>query len=341
MTATPRMPPEALQKLTRLEIAAQTAQQSAAFTVSRVSDIDSALGLNPGRSDAEALKLERGELVKQRISLVERAKSATNLLANIRAWMAHTAANRPSVVFEMAPVTNVAPRKGETTIKALQRVRAEVQANKLLQGKIKHAPPSKEELKQMASAWTDRIVSQLKPTYQIEAGGVMRVDVPLGDAMGGLTATHVLGMLTMVCPDQVLTLLEKQIDAQPDVPDAIPLNERTDALRKLADELDALEREEEGLVVYGWLNSQSHIERRPDCSPAAILGIRVAKPKVKTNGAHLNGAKKKSEPRVKLLPKHQRALDELEDQSKPKTKQRHSLDVREGKLARHVERNTN
>src|SRR5207249_1917022 len=108
---------------------------------------------------------------------------------------AHIAANRPNAIFEMAPVVCVRPKKGETSATALQRIRAGVQANKALQRKITAAPPPKEELKEMASAWVDRITSQLRPTYHVEEGGIMRVDVPLGDAIGGLSARHVLGMI--------------------------------------------------------------------------------------------------------------------------------------------------
>ena len=72
-------------------------------------------------------------------------------------------------------------------------------------------------------------------------------------------------------PSTFLAAIEREIDALPEMRDAI----RDARTAELAANLDVLERQEESLVVAAEGQGLS-VARREDASPAAVLGVTVA-----------------------------------------------------------------
>jgi hypothetical protein len=81
----------------------------------------------------------------------------------------------------------------------------------------------------------------------------------------------VAGVAAWLEPDRFAQRLEDEIDAMPDAPLALSKTAQAKRLAELSDELDGLERKEEALVASAALAGQD-ILRRPDASPAAVLG---------------------------------------------------------------------
>jgi hypothetical protein len=82
-----------------------------------------------------------------------------------------------------------------------------------------------------------------------------------------------VGAIAALLRDRILADLEKEIESIADrMPPSMTDEQQRAEGRRLRNELRALEREEEALIVAEEARG-NHIERRPDADPAAVLGI--------------------------------------------------------------------
>ncbi|SRR5258707_290538 len=272
-----KLPAQAAAKLSRLELLADTARQSAIFAVNRSSDIRRVLGLNPDSPDAEAMQIELKELTEAKETHNKRHRDVAALVSGIHQWM-RSLQTRPHAELELAPV-KVKPRAGETIRQAIARTRDEIIANKQHQRVVSLAPLPRADIKRKAAEYVAGLAAGLATQVGVFQGAV-RVSVSLGNAIGGMRPDHILAMMAWLDADKLVERLEAEIDATPEPALALPEAEKVKRLQELVANLDQLERLDEALVVEAHVQGNEAVIRRPDANPMAVLGVRFVKKEV-------------------------------------------------------------
>jgi len=176
----------------------------------------------------------------------------------------------PSVQLEPAPPVEIELKPGETVASALITLRSEIVSLRQRLHSTRYAALPREDQKRMALEFVVAQVRTAAPRFNIVAD---QVRLSWRDSVIA-SADDVFALITALAPTVVLEALERQIDAAPERPDALTVDERTQRVAQLESELDAMERREESLVQ---LAQASGLEcpRRPDAAPQAVLGVAI------------------------------------------------------------------
>ena len=169
------------------------------------------------------------------------------------------------------------PLAGDALTEALAAIRSHVGKLKVELGKTKSAALPKADMKRLARAYAHDLAKKGAPKIEVRKGVFEatfhdpRLDVELTAMPALLAAT-----MAWVDPDRLAQRLEAEIDAMPEPPLALSKTAQAKRLAEVEAELDGLERREEALIRQAAL-AGTDILRRPDASPAAVLGVKIAR----------------------------------------------------------------
>ncbi|MBB4391762.1 hypothetical protein [Bradyrhizobium sp. ERR14] len=268
-----RLPPKAHLKILALEDGEQAALTLASSTTRKISELQLALNLNPNSPNADAMRLEveRLELLqrkyqdqhRQRADLNSRVKRYLSLLPA----SAHLADARP---------TRIKLKDGETFLAAVERIRAEIARLASDRLNVEQCALPASEMKAQAKKWITESAIKGRPTIKASHE---RFEVTFLDPNAYSVHFDVPSLLAWFDPEGMELKINELIDAMPIPKLALTPSEKTQRLRKIADDVLELERLEEALIVAAEETGQ-HVPRRPNCDPRALLCIVVDRQKV-------------------------------------------------------------
>lgn len=300
------LPPEASARLSRLVIVVDTLASAAAYATNRIHSINHALGMNPGSPDKPALELELDELRKSQADNQKRHRSAAALQQSCASWVRHwQAASHPPRPLELIKSFNAKPKKGETLVNAIERVRSEIVELKREQYKVSLARLSNESVKQTVPRFVEHLAKSVRVGLEVNMHGLTNVsfDWPGMTMVSGITPTAIMAMMAWLDPDRLIKRLEDASDILPVNPNTptMTIEAKENRLDEIASEIYERELDEELWVSMCHESGMIHVTRRHDASPMVVLGVQFAVRKTKANGIH------KPQSRVRL--KQQAPLD--------------------------------
>lgn len=268
MTAV-ELPPRVQSKLVAFEDAADEAQTLANGTMRRISELQKALDLNPEGENAANFEHEisrlRAVLGQHQMRHAERLQLVTQL----RTWLGSL---HPKTVLKAAPASKIKPAKGESLPSAIHRVRIDIATVRSEIQTVHRAMPRLQDIKANIRKRVEDLAKANKPTMTITHDGFdFRFE------SGGFTLKpNMTGVLAWLDAESLIRRLEQEVEAMPTPELALSRVQKAKRLAKLSEQLDQLERDEEALVE-ATLDVGQAMTRRPDASPAAILGVVVVK----------------------------------------------------------------
>ncbi|MDA9521299.1 hypothetical protein XI06_13185 [Bradyrhizobium sp. CCBAU 11434] len=267
-----RLPPKAHLKILALEDSEQAALTLASSTTRRISELRSALGLNPNSPNADAMRLEveRLELLQRKHQDQHRQRADLN--NRVRRYLstlparAHLADARPA---------RIKLKDGETFLAAIERIRTQIAhlASDRLNVEQSGLPVS--EMKAQAKKWITESAIRGRPTIKASHD---RFEVIFVDPAAYSMHLDVPSLLAWFDPQGMELKLNELIDAMPAPKLALTPSEKIERLRKIADDVLDQERLEEAIIVLAEETGQ-HVPRRPNCDPRALLGLVVDRAK--------------------------------------------------------------
>jgi hypothetical protein len=249
------LPAAAEAKLGELELTRDGAYDAARAAAGRLNNL-------PRDADQQM----RDRLTSERDRHNHRHAQISQLVHRLNQWLMEL---RGVALVSTSPV-DVALEPNETLSTAIVNVRAEIARLRQHLAAVRTAPLPIEDQEQLAEAYVVRALAAARPTVAV-VGDQMRVTFRDSVVAG---TDDVLALLCWCCPEQVWKALTRSIREQPVRADAMSAEERTRRVTELEAQLSALEHREEALVLRA-AGDGLEVLRRPDASPAAVLGVVV------------------------------------------------------------------
>lgn len=248
----------------------QRAQAEATAEALRIAEPPRKAELVEAEGTFAAVSRELAKAEAQREARARRRNNDATLLARLSSWINTLPAGTRLEMVDASPVDPVDVEKVPGALaevrSAIRRVGADLQV-------IRSAPLAAAELKDLVKAYVDRMADRGRPTFRGVAGGEFVVDWhrPEGDRRDSLE------ILAWFDRDRLLARLDEEVDRQfPDTANGLDSKAKRKKIAELEAELLALEQIEETLVTRA-LAGGLDVQRRPQASPLAILGVRIAK----------------------------------------------------------------
>jgi hypothetical protein len=176
---------------------------------------------------------------------------------------------KPNVALELAPAIDLDLKMPLN--EALGAIRREIASLARELQSVRAAPLPPQDQKALAAAFVASLVRQARPTI-----GIARDQLTLRWSDDVIASrSDILAMMAWIDSAAVLDALCREIDRQPLRGGALAPVERTTRAAELVTALDRHERTEEALVGRAAPDG-IEVLRRPDASPAAVLGVVVA-----------------------------------------------------------------
>jgi hypothetical protein len=253
------LPEAATRKLADLEFSSLNALDDGRAANSRLQTVGSQLD-----------DRTRERLIARRDQQTKRHQDLHLLISRIKKFVAGVPASK---TLESCPVEEAKARDGETIAQAIARVRTEVAQCQLELIRSKNAPPPKSELKAAVREQVARLAQGAAPW--LDPRGAKLIN--FGDPRASSTYVERETLWAFFCwldPEKATAKISGLIDALPTPQGAMTTAEKAETVAALTVKLDELERVEESLIEAAAL-AQSEILRRPNASPAAVLGVRL------------------------------------------------------------------
>jgi hypothetical protein len=250
-----KLPAAAKRKLSDLNL-----QRMAAEDAGRSANVRlNSLGRDPDRELAARLTAERDRHN-------DRFRQLSLLVNRVNQWIVEQ-----RLPLEPAPaVAAVKLMPDETLGEALGKARDEIAALKQHLAAVKLAPLPPEDQQQLAEAYVARLVTTAGPQVNFHGD---RLTLRWRDDIV-TSKEDALALFAWAAPDQVYAALTRSIKEQPVRADAMPAAERKRRVAEIEAELLRLEVFEEALIARA-AGDGLEVLRRPDASPAAVLGVVV------------------------------------------------------------------
>jgi len=277
MTTAASLPFGAREKFRALSDSEIEAQALVSATMRCISELSKALDLNPNGDDAANIEHElarlRGKLGEQQT----RHHARSTLNAQIRHWL--QSLGQDASVEACKPI-KVKLGKGETLASGVERLRGQIATLRNERRKVQQAGLPIADAKAAAQAYVDGVVARGRPKIVAEHERFTVTFEALVE--NAYTPTPDLAAaLAWLDPKAFARRLMDELDAAPKPALALSKKAKADKLAMIAAELAALEYEEEALAARSEVEGPA-VARRPDASPAAILGVIVTKEKAAT-----------------------------------------------------------
>jgi hypothetical protein len=225
--------------------------------------------------DGQLTGIEREveRLIAVRTKQNERHALLLELVNNVRRYIQ---AMPPGGV-SLEAIKQPAPKllKGESLNDALTRVRDQITAVKGHRYAVASAAPPKAVRKEAARRYVDEMAKLGAPNITIRDG---KFEVAFGAGTAkSFVPQSVKGaaqLFAWIDPAAFLKRLTDAIDAMPEPVHVMDTDERDRRILTLTSDLEKLEIEEESIVEAA-ADDGIEVLRRPDASPAAVLGVRT------------------------------------------------------------------
>jgi hypothetical protein len=193
----------------------------------------------------------------------DRAAAAQRVHVAVMTWLKGL---RPDTALEAVAVVDAKARRNEPIADAIIRTRQEILEVQHELGNVKTAPMSRGEAEAAIRHQVEELAARGRPTLDTVGGNFN---------LRSWRTADVAGVLSWLFRDRVIEALTAQLgdDAAAGLSAADRAAART---KELKTRLDGLERQEEMLVVQA-LGEGVACDRRPDASPACVLGVKVVK----------------------------------------------------------------
>lgn len=263
-----RLPPKAYARAMGLLEAEQQALSLSTSTSQRISEAQRTLALNPNGPQADDIRLEIEHLEAARVRYQDQYRQRANLRAQVEHYLSKLSADAS---LADAKVVKAKTKDGETLLQAVKRVRGQIAELTSEQSAVKQAGLPIGEMKALAKNWIAERAASARPTITASHD---RFDVNFVDPTAFTSRVDPIGALCWFDPERMKASLFEQIDSMPKSKLALSPTEKAERLQELQDTLFNLERQEEAFIVAAEEVGQI-VPRRPNASPAAILGLIV------------------------------------------------------------------
>jgi hypothetical protein len=210
---------------------------------------------------AEDLAHELAELGDEQVRRRQRHEFAMITFNRCREW--------GNLLPYRAQIIDIAAPKPDGADLAL--VRSTIAKAKEALALLRAAAPMADELEAMVKQYVERVGEKYRPRLTLTTGGGPMADFAYTDM---LSPFGPFGLACWLTPDAVISRLTGDFAAQFGT-GGMSAEKRKELERQIAEGMDALERQEEGLVEAG-LEAGQDVARRYDASPAAVLAVTVA-----------------------------------------------------------------
>ncbi len=265
------LPPAARIKLTQLAGQAADARDAAASAQRRLEDLRRALNPDAQSADAAGIEHEMSRLTAVRSEQNRRQSERATLVASLNQWLQTLP---PGAVLEWVKPPAAVPLNGEALPAAIGRVRDRIAAAQQHLRAVQIAPLPKGDLKVQAATTVQQLAARGRPAISLGRGRLAVKWRTREATSSGASPEDVAATLAWLDPAAMTARLEQEIDLLPEAPLAMPAQEREQRIGELTADLDRLAREEEALVEAA-IAAGIDVLRRPDASPAAVLGVAI------------------------------------------------------------------
>jgi hypothetical protein len=253
------LPEAASKKLAELELAKMSAEDSMRGTQGRINSLP-----------ANATEL-RARLAVERDRNIERHRQLSMLHSRVNQWTVELRLP-PGSVLEPAPAVDIKLRASETVAAAIENVRREISALNQQMVQVRSAPLRKSSQQEAVRAYLARQAQAVGPKISFDARGNARI---LWNEDMIASKDDLMGILAWVLgPQQLLAAFFRDLEQDPERPDAVSPLEREKKLSEALASLLVLERREEAMIERA-ANDGIEVPRRPDASPLAVLGVVI------------------------------------------------------------------
>ena len=229
-------------------------------------------------SEIARLDAELAHLAQQQQERSEKHHNAAQVCAEITAWLT---ALPPSTVLEPVTVEPPKLRHGNSIASAIERLRADLTAAQHELQTIRFAPPTPAEIEQQVRDYVERQSRAGSPIVSTTHERGLAVSF-FGSSPGlpqpVIAAPQLSAVLCWLDADKFSARLLATIAALPSSGKSISFADKTRRTNELTEQIAQLEYREESLIEQAARHGLE-IVRRPHASPAAILGVQVAKPR--------------------------------------------------------------
>lgn len=197
-----------------------------------------------------------------------RAATHRQVVLQIREWLGQLPASTQFAAVTIKPDL----REGESVASAVNRVRADMSVCVRELTAMLTAPYPLPELLAQAQDRVNDLAGRGRPQVKVIGGRVTINTTPEG--AWPLSYDAVAAVAAWANRDAILAAFSREIENMPRIGEAIGAEERARREARLRAELLALEYAEEAIIESG-LATGADLSRRPDASPAAVLGVNV------------------------------------------------------------------
>jgi hypothetical protein len=254
---TVQLPEAANKKLSDIQLARMSAEDAMRGANARAN----ALGPNADRE-------LQARLLAERDKFNFKFQQLSQLVHRLNQWLTELR----GVTLEPSPPVSVSLKKGQTLSSALEAVRSEVQALRQHLAAVKVSPLPITDQEKLAESYVIQLLNTARPTVAVVRD---QLRITWRDSVIA-SIDDLIPVLAFVAPDALYAALVRSIKQQPVRADAMPAEERMQRVAELETQLERLEQREESLILRAHGDGLD-VLRRPDASPAAVLGVVLAK----------------------------------------------------------------
>jgi hypothetical protein len=268
--ATVELPESADAKLSELQMARDTALDAARGATARLQSLP---------RDADQRMRER--LVAEQSKYQHRQGQLAQLVSRVNQWAVELRLP-PSSTLAHAPALDVAVKPGLTLGETIAAVREDVAGVQRDMARVRSAPLKRTSQREAINKYLAGLSLRARPRVGFDARGNAKV-LWAEDMVAN--KDDLLGVLAFVFgPQAVASAFSRDLELEPERTDAVTPAEREERLADLMAQLLELERREECLIERAVADG-SDVLRRPDASPAAVLGVAVVAKEVQPSAA--------------------------------------------------------
>ncbi|OPH83628.1 hypothetical protein B2M20_05580 [Nitrobacter vulgaris] len=253
-------------KAQAIDDSTQAAQAMVSATLGMMRELRDAIRNNPGRQAEFEAEIDR---LSERLETQQARHCAlADLNASVRHYLEKVP---PGSSIEAAPRLKVRLKEGESLTRAIDRIRGEIADQVRERHRVLRAELPIADRKRAARAYVNELAAKGSPNITADHDRFELSYPPSFSAK-----LDVQALLAWLNPELFRERLCAQIDAMPKPKFALSTDAKRERLREIKAAIIELEREEEGLIEKA-ADEGFDIARRPDASPAVILGIVINK----------------------------------------------------------------
>ncbi|MDP2410073.1 MAG: hypothetical protein Q8M26_07285 [Pseudolabrys sp.] len=265
------LPPQAADKLATFEQQAREAEVLAFDCVSQIGAMQKQSRAVRDYDEAAALQSSIDKMTATRQAHQSRVRELAALVAALGHWVSALPAD---TALETIRPPAVRLLKGETLVEAVDRIRADLAEAQAELRAVLSASPSKADLRKTLERRVAAMAARGKPKLAVKAGELSIDFADPGSFTVGASAQHLAATLAWLDPLAMFKKLEAELDAVTVRGLTLSAAQKADRSQQLTDAIERLELVEESLISKAEAAKQT-IARRPNASPAAVLGVRL------------------------------------------------------------------